>query len=319
MMKAAIRRNYGMPKDIQIEQIKTPSPNDDEVLIKIKSTTVNRTDGANLTAKPFIMRLVLGLRKPRKAILGTDYAGEIIAAGKNVTGFSNSDRVFGFYDLGSESQAEYKLSSKEHLFLVPDHVNFQEAAASLEGGHYAYSFIHKVDIKKGQRILINGASGGIGSALIQFVRKYKVHISATCATKNIGLIQGLGADKVYDYTKEDFLKSGEKFDYIFDAVGKSTFNKCKPLLNEKGVYISSELGPFAQNVIYALTTRLFNKKRVIFPIPYATKRTIPFIIQQLKDKSFKPVIDRTYSLDDIAKAYDYVMQGNKTGNVIINV
>ena len=313
-MKAALRRKYGSPSQIKIETIEKPIPKDNEVLIKVYATTVNRTDCANLTAKPFIMRFVLGLFKPRKIILGTDFAGEVSLIGKNVESFSIGDKVFGFNDTGSESQAEYTTTTVENVFPIPDGLDFKQAAASLEGAHYAYTFIHKVTIQSGQKILINGATGAIGSALLQ----YDVKITASCNTKNIKLIQSLGADKIYDYTKEDFTDDNDKYDFIFDAVGKSTFGKCRSLLKEKGVYISSELGPYSQNIFYPLLTSLSSKK-VRFPIPYNTQKTIPYISNLLAKGKFKPVIDREYLLEDISKAYEYVITGQKTGNVLIGI
>jgi NADPH:quinone reductase-like Zn-dependent oxidoreductase len=317
-MKAAIRRKYCSPNQIKIESIDKPVPKEDEVLIKVYATTVNRTDCANLTANPFIMRFVLGLMKPRQIILGTDFSGEIISTGKNIKSFRVGDKVYGFNDLGSESHAEYMIKTEENLFHIPENIDLKIAAASLEGAHYAYSFIHKVTIQSGQRVLINGATGGIGSALLQFVRQYDVKITATCTTKNMELIKSLGADKIYDYTKEDFADDDEKYDFIFDAVGKSTFGKCKPLLKEKGIYISSELGPYSQNIFYSLLASIMNKK-VIFPLPYSKQKSIPFISNLLEKGKYKPVIDREYSLEDISKAYEYVIIGQKTGNVIINV
>ncbi len=318
-MKASIRRKYGSSNQIKIENFEKPIPKDSEILIKVCATSVNRTDCAILTAQPFIMRFVLGLFKPRKIILGTDFAGEVVSIGKNVESFKVNDKVFGFNDTGSESQAEYITSTEESLFPIPENINYKQAAASLEGAHYAYTFVHKVNIQSGQRILINGATGGIGSALLQFVKQYNVKITATCNTKNVKLIKSLGADKIYDYTKEDFTSDKEKYDFIFDAVGKSTFGKCKPLLKEKGIYISSELGPYSQNLFYAITTSNSNNKKVIFPLPYSTKKTIPYITELLKKEKFRPVIDREYLLEDITLAYEYVLSGEKTGNVIINV
>jgi len=319
-MKAAVRRQYGFPKDIKVEEVDKPIPNDKEVLIKIHATTVNRTDCAVLTAKPFLMRFVLGFFKPKKIVLGTDFSGKVMAVGKNIKSHIVNDKVFGFTDTGLESQAEYiVLTPKGNLFTIPENIDYKQAAASLEGAHYAYTFIHKVNIKSGQRILINGATGGIGSALLQFVKQYNVKITATCNTKNLELIKSLGADKVYDYTKEDFTVDKEKYDFIFDAVGKSTFGKCKPLLKEKGIYISSELGPYSQNLFYAITTSISKNKKVIFPLPYSTQKTIPYIINLLKKEKFRPVIDHEYVLEEISKAYEYVIMGKKTGNVIINV
>lgn len=317
-MKASIRRNYCSPSQLRIEQIEKPIPKDNEVLIKISATTVNRTDCANLTAKPFIMRFVLGIFKPRKITVGTDFAGEVISIGKNINSINIGDMVFGFNDTGSESQAEYLTTEEENIFSIPNNIDYKNAAASLEGAHYAYSFIHKVNIKSGQSILINGATGGIGSALLQFVRQHDVKITATCNTKNIELIKSLGADKIIDYTKENFTDKDEKYDFVFDTVGKSTFGKCKPLLKKNGIYISSELGPYSQNVFYPLLTSMSSKK-VIFPIPFNKKKTIPYICNQLEAGKFKPVIDREYQLEDISKAYEYVSKGEKTGNVLINI
>jgi NADPH:quinone reductase-like Zn-dependent oxidoreductase len=314
-MKAATRRKYGYPDSIAIEEIEKPIPASDELLVKVHNTTVNRTDCANLTAKPFIMRLILGLIKPRRIILGTDFAGIVEAIGKDVKTFNITDRVFGFNDLGASSQAEYLLvKAKDKVLSIPENIHFKEAAASLEGASYAYSFEHKVKIKKNQRVLINSATGGIGSALLQFIRQYDVEITATSNTENIELIKSLGADKVIDYTKEDFTMANESFDFIFDAVGKSTFGKCKSILNPGGIYSSSELGPFGQNLFLAVFS-----KRVVFPKPFPIKVSMTYIKKLLENGAYKPVIDREYELDNIAKAYDYVIEGQKTGNVIINI
>ena len=317
-MIASIRRNYCSPDQINIEQIGKPIPKDNEILIRVYNTTVNRTDCANLTAKPFIMRFVLGLFKPREIILGTDFAGEVISIGKNIKSFSIGDRVFGFIDTGAKSQAEYITATSDNVFFIPNNIDYKHAAASLEGAHYAYTFLHKVNIESGQSILINGATGGIGSALLQFVRQYDVKIAATCNTKNIGLIKSLGADKIIDYTKSDFTDDSDTYDFVFDLVGKSTFQKCKSVLKDKGIYISSELGPYSQNIFYPLLTSMSGKK-VIFPVPYNTQKTIPFISKHLETGKFKPVIDREYTLEDISEAYEYVIKGEKTGNVLINL
>lgn len=317
-MKAALRRTYGSPSRITLENIKRPEPKDNEVLIQVHATTVNRTDCANLTAKPFIMRFILGLFTPRKKIMGTDFAGEVVALGSHIKSSKIGDRVVGFVDIGAASQAEYVVSAEDEVFPIPENIDYKEAAASIEGAHYAYTFIHKTNIQPGHNILINGATGAIGSALLQFVRQYDVKITATCNTKNRTLIENLGADKIYDYTKEDFTTDTEKYDFIFDTVGKSTFGKCKPLLTNKGVYISSELGPYAQNIFYAIFTSK-TRKSVVFPIPYNKKITLPYICDLLKKGVFTPVIDKTYTLYTIAQAYEYVLKGEKTGNVVITM
>ncbi|SFU17674.1 NADPH:quinone reductase [Algoriphagus locisalis] len=319
-MKAAIRRSYGSPKTISVEEVTKPVPKDSELLIRVHATTVNRTDCANLTAKPFIMRFLLGFFKPRKIILGTDFAGEVVGVGKDVTSFHVNEQVFGFTDMGLESQAEYMvITPKDNILTIPTGIDYQQAAASLEGAHYAYTFTNKTSIQPGNRILINGATGAIGSALLQFCSTYNVHITATCDTKNIALIQSLGADKIIDYTREDFTQDEEKYDFIFDAVGKSTFGKCKPLLKKGGTYISSELGPYSQNVFFSIFHFTTGDKKVVFPIPYSLSQTLPYIKSLLEKGKFNPVIDREYSLEDISEAYAYVISGRKTGNVVINL
>ena len=256
--------------------------------------------------------------KPKKEIIGTDFAGEVVGIGKDIKSLSIGDKVFGFNDAVAESHAEFLVCTADMVFSIPENIDFKIAAASLEGAHYAYTFIQKTNIQAGQKIFINGASGGIGSALLQFVKQYDVEITATCSTKDIALIKSLGADKVYDYTKEDFTDTPSKYDFIFDTVGKSTFGICKSLLSKNGIYISSELGPYVQNMFYPLLNFISNKK-VIFPIPYSPKETIPYISNLLSKGIFKPVIDREYPLDDISAAYEYVISGKKTGNVLINI
>ena len=316
-MKAAIRRNYCNPEKIKIEEIKTPSPKSNEVLVKVHATTINRTDCANLTAKPFIMRFVLGFLKPKKIILGTDFAGMVSKVGIDVTSIKEGDKVFGFFDAVLESQAEFLITKPGNLYPIPNEVDFKSAAASIEGAHYAYTFMHKVNLKPGDKVLINGATGGIGSALLQFVKTFDVEITATSNSKNMDLIKSLGANHVIDYTKEDFTKTSNQYNYIFDAVGKSTFGKCRPILIDGGVYISSELGPYAQNLFFAISTSIFGTKKVVFPVPYSPKETIPYIIKMLQSKKYNPVIDKTYSLNEISEAYNFVIKGQKTGNVIL--
>lgn len=317
-MKAAVRTQYGNPDVIEVREIPVPTPKVNELLIKVHATTVNRTDCANLTAKPFIMRFVLGLSSPREIRIGTDFAGEVVSVGEKVTSFSKGDRVFGFNDMGCGSQSEFLTFPQDgNIFPIPENIAYTTATAGLEGAHYAYTFIHKVNISSGQHVLVNGASGAIGSALLQMLKQFEVKITATCSTKNLDLIRSLGADKVVDYTKEDFTTGKEKYDYVFDAVGKSTLGKCKPVLAENGIYISSELGSYSQNIFYALTTPIFGKHKVIFPVPFPIKTTIPYISELLGKGIFKPVIDKEYQLQEIAKAYELALSGQKTGNLII--
>jgi len=325
-MKAIVYTNYGPPDVLHLKEVKTPVPGDSEILVKVMASTVNRTDCANLTAKPFIMRFGLGLLKPKNPIPGTEFAGDVEAVGKAVTSFKAGDKVFGFDDGVLSSYAEYlTISEDKGLAVMPDDYSYEQAAASSEGTHYAYNFINKVDMKPGRKVLVNGASGGIGSAAVQLLKYYDAEITAVCNTKNVELIKSLGANRVIDYLMEDFTKDKQRYDYVFDTVGKSSFGKCKSLLKPGGVYISSELGWMVQNLFYAIVSAIFGSmpgqegKKVKFPYPPNIKRSVLFIKKLIEEGKFKTVIDRTYPLDKIADAFTYVLKGQKTGNVVIRI
>lgn len=319
-MKAAVYYEYGTPEVIRVEELPKPVPNDNEILIRVLATTVNRTDCARLRAVPFIMRFFTGLTKPSNPILGTDFAGVVEGVGKSVTSFKIGDQVFGLNDQGMASQAEYMVCGNfKFISHMPKSASFRQAAASAEGAHYAINFINKVKLEKEQRAFVHGASGAIGSALVQLLKYYGLHVSATCSHKNLGLVASLGVDQVLDYEKEDFTAIGETFDFVFDAVGKSTFGECKVLLKPAGTYISSELGPKNQNPFLALVTPLTGGKQVKFPFPYDIKESLTLVKKMMEEGRFEPLIDREYALADISKAYTYVETGQKTGNVIINL
>lgn len=319
-MKAAVYEKYGSPNVLKIKKVEKPIPKANEVLIRVYATTVNRTDCAMLRAKPFIMRFFTGLLKPTKPILGTDFAGKIEAAGKDVTLFKVGDRVFGFDDSGLSSHAQYMtLPEDKSLATIPNNITYQQAAASMEGAHYAYNFINKVDLNNGQKVLVNGATGAIGSAAVQLLKYMGANVTAVCNAPYTELVKSIGANKVIDYTKEDFTNSDEKYNFVFDTVGKSSFAKCKPLLEKDGVYISSELGWMVQNPILALITPITGHKKVIFPIPTDCKRSVLLIKKLSEEGNFTAVIDRKYLLEDIAQAYTYVETGEKIGNVVINL
>jgi NADPH:quinone reductase-like Zn-dependent oxidoreductase len=323
-MKAVVTTQYGPPGVLQLKEVEKPIPRDNEVLIRVVASTVNRTDCAILRAKPFFMRIVTGLFKPDKLIPGTAFAGEIEAVGKNVSSYKVGDRVFGFDDEGLESLAQYMaIAEGEALTTMPKDTSYEQAAASIEGAHYAYNFINKVNLESGQKVLVNGATGAIGSAAVQLLKYFGVHVTAVCATKNIELVKALGADRVIDYKKEDFTKEDEKYNFVFDTVGKSSFFKCKPLLLRDGVYISSDLGFMSQNIFLPLITLIIKpiigNKKVIIPVPVDAKGSILFIKKLIEEGTFKTVIDRQYPLEQIVEAYKYVEQGEKIGNVVITV
>lgn len=319
-MKAVTRTKYGPPNVLQIKELPKPIPKDNELLIRVHVTTVNRTDCGILTGKPYVIRAFVGLSKPRHLVPGTDFAGQIETIGKDVTNFKIGDRVFGLYDEGLQSQAEYMVFREDKaLARIPDGITYEEAVASAEGAHYASNFIDKVNLKAGDKVLVNGATGAIGSAAVQLLKHLGAFVTAVGNTKNMEMIKSLGADKTYDYLKEDFTKDPEKYHFVFDAVGKSSFPECKHLLLPKGIYISSELGPNAQNLYLPLLTWLRGNKRVIFPIPKSCRRSILFMAKLLEQEEFKPVIDRTYRLEEVAEAYKFVASGKKTGNVILSL
>ncbi len=226
-MKAVVYTKYGPPDVLQLKEVEKPVPKDNEVLIKVHATTVNRTDCATIRAKPFFMRFATGLFKPKKQIPGTEFAGKIEAVGKSVSSYKVGDKVFGFDDQGSGSHAQYMtILEDKTLSIIPNNITYEEAAASTEGAHYAYNFINKVNLKKGQKILVNGATGAIGSAAVQLLKYFDINVTAVCDTKNIELVKSLGASKVIDFIKEDFTKDDEKYNFVFDTVGKSSFFKC---------------------------------------------------------------------------------------------
>jgi NADPH:quinone reductase-like Zn-dependent oxidoreductase len=323
-MKAIVCKKYGPPEVLHIKDVARPVPGDNEVLVKVYAATVNRTDCAILSARPFFMRLITGISRPKRQIPGTEFAGIIEAIGKNVSLFKAGDRVFGFNDMGVGSHAQYlTIAEDEGLATIPEDTTYEQAAASTEGAHYAYNFIKKVELKPGQKAVVNGASGAIGTAAVQLLKYFNVQVTAVCGTKNVDLVKSLGADKVIDYMKEDFTKDDEKYDFVFDTVGKSSFARCRPLLKSGGVYISSDLGYMAQNMFLPFITPvikpLIGNKKSIFPYPADIRGSVLFVKKLIEAGKFKTVIDKTYPLEQIVEAFKYVETGKKTGNVVIIV
>ncbi len=321
-MKAVVYSRYGSPDVLQLKEIEKPTPKDNEILVKVHASTVNRTDCATLRAKPFFMRIATGLFRPKKKVPGTEFAGEIEAVGEGVSSLKVGEKVFGFDD-GAGSQAQYLTIQENKAVSMPENIRYEQAAASSEGAHYAYNFINKINLEKGQDVLVNGATGAIGSAAVQLLKYFEVNVTAVCAMKNIELVKSLGANKVIDYTKEDFTRQDEKYDYVFDTVGKSSFFKCWKLLKPGGVYISSDLGYMSQNIFLPFITPLLKpiigNKKTVSPMPVDIKASLLLIKKLIKPGRFKAVIDRQYPLEKIVDAYKYVEKGQKTGNVVITV
>ncbi len=319
-MKAAVNTKYGTPEVVSVVEIDKPTAKENDVLIKVHASTVNRTDSGFRSAKYFVSRFFSGLFRPKYKTLGCEFAGEIEAIGKNVSSFKVGDKVFGFSDERFGAHAEYMtLGEHEAITTMPANLSYEEAAPIAEGGHYALVNIRAAKITGGQKVLVYGASGAIGSAAVQLLKHFGATVIAVCNTKNVKLLQSLGADEVIDYSKRDFTKSIHNYDFVFDAVGKSSYKICKPLLEKKGIYISTELGKNGANVFLALFTAIFGGKKVLFPIPTITKNDVIFLKELVEAGQYKPVIDRKYKLEQIVEAYKYVETEQKTGNVIITV
>jgi NADPH:quinone reductase-like Zn-dependent oxidoreductase len=319
-MKAIIYTKYGPPEVAKLVEVEIPIPKENEVLIRVYASTVNRTDRGIRSAEYFISRFFSGLLKPKNQILGCEFAGQVETVGKNVNSFVVGDKVFGFNGSKFGAHAEYMTVPEESaISTMSEGITYQEAAPICEGGHYALSNIRAAKVKSGQRVLVNGTTGAIGSAAVQLLKHFGAHVTAVCDTPNLALVKSLGADVLIDYLKEDFTKIEQTFDFIFDAVGKSSYGKCKPLLKKDGIYISTELGKHSANVFLALITPIFGGKKVLFPIPFIKKEDVVFLKKLVEQKEFKPVMDRQYPLEEIVEAYKYVETGQKIGNVIINI
>ncbi len=319
-MKAAVYTEYGTTDVLHFKEVETPTPKANEVLIKVHATTVNRTDCGFLIAEYFAVRLFWGLFRPKKNILGTEFSGEIVDAGKDVQQFKIGDAVFGLSDNNFGAHAEYLCMNENNaIALKPVNMSFEQAAAICEGAYLAMNYYKAVQLNSHHKILINGATGSIGSAGVQLAKYFGAEITAVGNTKNLGLVKSLGANTVIDYQKEDFTRLDDTFDFVFDAVGKSSFFKTKHLLKRGGIYFSTELGFAYINPILALLGLKFEGKKVIFPIPKINKADVLFFKQLIEGGHYKAVIDRTYPFDNIVEAYKYVQTGQKTGNVVIKM
>ncbi len=327
-MKAIVYTKYGPPEVLQLREVPKPMPKANEVLIKIHATTVNRTDcGFRKPEYPVIIRLVNGIFRPKKRILGSELAGEIEAIGTDVKSFKTGDRVFGLSTSIFGAHAEYIcLPETGSITTMPANVPYIEAAAVCDGLNLAITYIRKIDFTRKRNILINGASGSIGSACVQLAKYYGAEVTAVCSTRSKEIMKLLGADEIIDYTKEDFTKHGKLYDVVMDAVGKSSFFRCKRILKPGGVYFSTDLGFLSQNIFLALLTPIFTilsgrqkGKKVKFPVPKDSKEDIVFFKELIEAGRYKAVIDRSYSLEKITEAAEYVETGQKTGNVVIIV
>lgn len=323
-MRSVYRDRYGSPDVLEIRDVPKPEPRPGEVLVRVHAATVNRTDCGGLWGAPFVYRFFTGLPRPKQIATGTDFAGEVAAVGPGVTSFAVGDRVWGFDDNGAGTHAEYvAFRADQAISTIPAGFDYAQAVACAEGAHYAINFLRKVPAGPGARALVNGATGAIGSAAVQLLADAGTQVTAVCATPEVDLVRSLGAHTVIDRLQVDFTKQDAQYDFVLDAVGKSSFAACRALLVPGGRYASSELGPHAQNVYYALLAPLLapfsNGKRVVFPLPVDIKRSLTRVRDLMVRGKFRPVIDRTYPLVQIREAFTYVASGQKIGNVIVSM
>lgn len=320
-MKAVINARWGSPDVLEIRQIPKPEPRAGEVLIRVHATTVSRTDCGMLRPHPKFVRLFAGIRRPKRTILGMDFAGEVEAIGVGATLFKPGDRVFGLSPDDYGAHAEYLcVPEGAAMAVMPTGARFGEAVVC-EGAWYADTYLQAFHIKPGHSILIYGASGAIGTAAVQLAKSYGAKVTAVVAMGHLDLVKTLGADRAVDYTAEDFTKIGETFDFVFDAVGKTTFFRCRRLLKPDGVFAATDLGPWFQNPLLTIWSSITGSHKVIFPLPQSSRAKVfvDFLRTRMEAGEFRAVVDREYPLEAIANAYRYVETAQKTGIVVINV
>ncbi len=317
-MRAVVHDRYGPPDVLRLEEVERPVPKDDEVLVKIHATTVNRTDTGLRSAEYFISRFFTGLRRPKQRILGMELAGEVEAVGAAVSQFEVGDEVFGVNGFGAHAEFVC-MRETAPLAHKPAGMTFEEAAAVCDGASLALACLRKADLRHGRSILVYGASGSIGTAAVQLAKYFEADVTAVCNTKNVELVRSLGADEVIDYTQEDFTKNGETYDVIFDAVGKHSFRQCRRSLKSGGIFLETDLGFMWHVPALALLTRWFGDKRLAMGMPRYTKKDVLFLKELIEAASYRAVVDRCYPLEQVVEASRYVETGQKTGNVVLTV
>jgi NADPH:quinone reductase-like Zn-dependent oxidoreductase len=317
-MRAVVFDHYGPPEVLRVEDVERPVPKDDEVLVQVHATTVNRTDCGWRKADPFFARAFTGLLRPKHRTPGMEFAGVVEAVGSAVTELAVGDEVFGVKGFGAN--AEYTVAKAAgSIAHKPGSMTFEEAAAVCDGACIARACLQKADLAEGQRIVVYGASGSIGTAAVQIAKHAGAHVTAVCNTKNVELVRSLGADEVIDFTQEDFTKNGQAYDAIFDSVGKHSFRRCRHSLKPGGVFIETDLG-FGWHVPpLALATRWVGSKRVTLPVPKYSRDDVLFLKGLIEAGEYRAVVDRTYPLEQVVEATTYVETGQKTGNVVLTL
>ncbi len=322
MMKAIIYEKYGPPEVLQLKEVEKPTPKDNEVLIRIYATTVTKYDCwvRSSTAPPgfkLMSRIASGIRKPKKPIIGMELAGEIKAVGKDVKLFKKGDQVYGISLINMGTYAEYICLPEDVVAIKPTNMTYEEATAVPYGALTALFFLRKVNIQSGQKVLVFGASGGIGTYAVQLTKIFGAEVTGVCSTKKIELVKSLGADRVIDYTKEDFTKRDEVYDVIFDTIGKSPFSGSKRSLKKEGFYIFTTFG--LPRLLRLLWLKLTSRKKVIFGVVDSKSEDLIYLKELIEAGKLKSVIDKRYPLEQIAEAHRYVETGHKKGQVVITI
>ena len=316
-MKAVVAERYGPPDVLHLKEVERPVPAGGEVLVNVRATTVTRSDVGFRSAKPFFSRAFSGLRRPKRSIVGTEFAGVISAVGPSVTQFVVGDEVFGFR--GGANAEFVCVPETGAIAHKPAGMTFEEAAAVCDGASIARACLKKVDLREGKGILVYGATGAIGTAAVQLAKAAGARVTAVGNTKNLELVRSLGADEVIDYQREDFTKNGRTYDVVFDAVGKHSFRRCRGSLKDGGTFLETDLGFMWHVPFLILGTRWIGDKKVILPIPAYSKGDVLAVKELIEAGKYRAVIDRTYPLEDVVEATRYVETGEKTGNVVLLV
>ena len=316
-MKAIVCTKYGPPDVLELEDVGKPAIKDNELLVKVYATTVSSMDWRFRQGKNIIARMKAGLTKPKNPIFGVELAGEIESVGKDVKLFKQGDQVYGVTRSGAH--AEYVCMPEENVAMKPTNMTYEEAAAVPFGACVALQFLGDYGgIQSGQKVLIYGASGSVGTYAVQLAKYFGAEVTGVCSTANVEMVKSLGADKIIDYTKEDFTKEGQAYDIIFDAVGKSSFSKCKSSLNQKGIYLSTVATiPVLLQMLW--TSKKGSKKAIFTMPPLPTTKDLILLKDLIEEGKIKSVIDRGYPLEQIAEAHRYVEKGHKAGNVVITL
>ncbi len=320
-MRAVIYREYGAPDVLQLEEVDKPVPRDNELVIKVRATTTTAADCRMRRGDTLMSRVILGARRPRRRfrVMGLEPAGEVEQIGEKVTRFKRGDRVFGFTGFSVGAYAQYsRMPEDGSLALMPEGLTFEEAAAMVDGATTALYFLQeRAKMKRGDEVLVIGASGSIGTAAVQTAAHVGARVTAVCSAKNAEMVKALGAARTIDYAAEDFTEAGERYDIIFDTVGKSSYFRCRGSLRERGRYLVTLGGPKAY--LQTLLTRAFSKRRCIYGMSVEKKGALREVKRLAESGALRPVIDRRYSLDRMADAHRYVDTGRKRGNVVITV